>query len=165
MFGYSTQVTWWSTEDWDVSTLCYCNVLIYGLSNSNNGISVITIFKWICYTILCKIPTSQSNNIRSNGASQVLALLHINLHMTAAYFWDLQSFSARNRNVLHDSRSALWVSVVSNGTGIFSRTTNVFTWQLVMVSSHKLFKYDDSHTNICLQERTHHLLIGMSYLC
>jgi hypothetical protein len=69
--------------------------------------------------------------------------------MTAAYLWDLRSFSARDRNVLHDSRSALWTSVVSNGAGVLFRTTNVFMGQLIMVKSHKLFKCDDSHINIC----------------
>ena len=71
-------------------------------------------------------PNLQSSNTSSNGVSQVLALLHITFHMSAAYIWDLRSFSARNRNVLHDSRFALWTLVVSNGTGVFCRTTDVF---------------------------------------
>ena len=42
MFGYSTQVTWRSTEDWDVSTLCNFNILMHELSNNSNGISITT---------------------------------------------------------------------------------------------------------------------------
>jgi hypothetical protein len=84
------------------------NVLICGVSNNSNAISVNKVFKSICYLILFKIPSSQSNNPGSNGAHEVLVLLHLSSHVIVACLQDLMEFSTRNRNVLHDSRSALW---------------------------------------------------------